>query len=111
VRRTFTKAYKLDILRQVDACTEEGQIGGILRREGLYSSNVSSFRRQYKQGLLDTPASGKRGARAAAKDQRVARLQRENARLRQAELILEIQKKASELLGISLRTLDNEGSV
>lgn len=115
VRRTFTRAYKLDILQQIDACTQEGQIGGILRREGLYSSNVSSFRRQRQQGLLDTPASGKRLAGTAAKDQRVARLQRENARLQarlqQAELILEIQKKASEILGISLRTLDNEGSV
>ena len=115
VRRTFTKAYKLDVLRQVDACTKDGQIGEILRREGLYSSNVRSWRFQYKHGRLDTPASGKRAAKPAAQDLRVPQLQRENARLQarlqQAELILEIQKKASEILGISLRTLDNEGSV
>jgi len=115
VRRAFTKAYKLDVLRQVDACTKDGQIGEILRREGLYSSNVRSWRFQYKHGRLDTPASGKRAAKPAAQDLRVPQLQRENARLQarlqQAELILEIQKKASEILGISLRTLDNEGSV
>ena len=115
VRRTFTKAYKLDVLRQVDACTKVGQIGEILRREGLYSSNVRSWRFQYKHGRLDTPASGKRAAKPAAQDLRVPQLQRENARLQarlqQAELILEIQKKASEILGISLRTLNNEGSV
>lgn len=115
VRRSFTKAYKLDILRQIDACTKDGQIGEILRREGLYSSNVSSWRVQFKQGRLDTPASGKRVAKPVAHDLRVPQLQRENARLQarlqQAELILEIQKKASDILGISLRTLDNEGSV
>jgi transposase len=115
VRRTFTKAYKLDILRQVDACTKDGQIGEILRREGLYSSNVSSWRLQFQQGRLETPASGKRAAKPVVHDLRVPQLQRENARLqarlKQAELILEIQKKASEIVGISLKTLDNEGSV
>ena len=115
VRRTFTKPYKLDILRQIEACTKDGQVGEILRREGLYSSNVSSWRFQYKQGRLDTPASRKPAAKTVAQDSRVPQLQRENARLQarlqQTELILEIQKKASEILGISLRTLDNEGSV
>lgn len=115
VRRTFTKPYKREILRQIDACTKDGQVGEILRREGLYSSNVSSWRFQFKQGRLDTPASGKRAAKPAAQDLRLPQLQRENARLQarlqQTELILEIQKKASEILGISLRTLDNEGSV
>jgi len=115
VRRTFPKAYKLDIIRQIEACSKFGQIGEILRREGLYSSNVNSWRLQYKQGRLDTPTSRKPAAKTVAQDSRVPQLQRENARLQarlqQAELILEIQKKASEILGISLRTLDNEGSV
>ena len=114
VRRTFTKAYKLDILRQFDACTEVGQIGGILRREGLYSSIIANWRQLRRKGLLDGPESRKRVANPVAQDLRVPQLQRENARLRarlqQAELILEIQKKASEILGISLKTLDNEGT-
>ena len=115
VRRSFTKAYKLDVIRQIDACTKDGQVGEILRREGLYSSNVSGWRVQYKQGRLQTPASGKCAAKPASQNLRVSQLQRENARLQarlqQAELILEIQKKASEILGISLKTFDNEGSV
>jgi len=115
VRRSFAKAYKLDILRQIDACTKDGQVGEILRREGLYSSNVSSWRVQCKQGRLQTPTAGKCGAKPASQNLRVSQLQRENARLQarlqQAELILDIQKKASEILGISLKTFDNEGSV
>jgi transposase-like protein len=113
VRRRFTKAYKLDILKRADACAGTGQIGNMLRREGLYTSHLTSWRLQYKQGRLDTPASGT--AKPSGPDPRVAQLQRENARLQarldQAELILEIQKKASEILGITLKTLENEGSV
>ena len=114
VRRTFDKTYRLDILRQADACTGTGQIGALLRREGLYSSMLANWRQQRRKGLLDGPASRKRVAKPAAQDPRVPQLQRENARLQarlqQAELILEIQKKASEILGISLKTLDNEGT-
>jgi len=112
VRRRFDKAYKRDILLQIAACTQEGQVGEILRREGLYSSIVSTWRQKEKQGRLDASASGQRAARPDAPDARIPQLQRENvrlkARLQQAELILEIQKKASEILGISLKTLDNE---
>jgi transposase len=114
-RRRFTKAYKLDILSQVDACSGVGQIGALLRREGLYSSYLGSWRLQRSQGLLDTSATKKRTARPNKHHAaRVTQLERENtrlkARLRQAELILDIQKKASEMLGIPLKTLDNEGS-
>jgi transposase len=112
VRRRFDKAYKRDILQQLAACTREGQVGEILRREGLYSSIVSTWRQ--KQKRLDASAMTKPTARPAGQDVRVPQLQRENARLKarlqQAELILEIQKKASEILGISLKTLDNERS-
>ena len=114
VIRRFEKAYKLDILRQVEACAGMGQIGALLRREGLYSSYLTKWRRQRDQGLLEAKASGKRPAKPPTQDPRVPRLQRENARLtarlKQAELILEIQKKASEILGIPLRMLDNEGN-
>ena len=114
VRRRFTKAYKSDILRQIAACSKDGEVGRILRREGLYSSIVSTWRQNEKQGLLDASATSKRTAKPAAHDASIPQLQRENvrlkARLQQAELIIEIQKKASEILGISLRTLDNERS-
>jgi transposase len=114
VSRRFEKAYKLDILRQVEACTGTGQIGALIRREGLYSSYLAKWRRQRNQGLLEAKASGKRAAKPPTQDPRVPQLQRENARLtarlKQAELILEIQKKASEILGIPLRMLDNEGN-
>ena len=114
-RRRFTKAYKLDILSQVEACSGVGQIGALLRREGLYSSYLGSWRLQRSQGLLDNSATKKRAAKTANHQAaRVSQLEHENARLnarlRQAELILDIQKKASEILGIPLRTLDNEGS-
>jgi transposase len=114
-RRRFTKAYKLDILNQVDACAAVGQIGAVLRREGLYSSHLTNWRLQRSQGLLDAAASKKRTAKPTKHHAaRVSQLERENARLkarlRQAELILDIQKKASAILGIPLKTLDNEGS-
>ena len=114
-RRRFTKAYKLDILSQVDACSGVGQIGALLRREGLYSSYLGSWRLQCSQGLLDISATKKRIAKTTKHQAaRVSQLEHENARLknrlRQAELIMDIQKKASEILGIPLKTLDNEGS-
>lgn len=114
VRRRFAKTYKLDILRQADECVDTGQIGALLRREGLYASNLSNWRWQRSQGLLAEKLSGKRTAKPPTQDPRVPQLQRENvrltARLKQAEFILEIQKKVSEILGIPLRMLDNEGS-
>jgi transposase len=113
-RRRFTRAYKLDILMQIDACSAVGQIGALLRREGLYSSHLTNWRLQRSQGLLDNSATKKRAAKATNHNARVSQLERENtrlkARLRQAELILDIQKKASEILGIPLKTLDNGGN-
>jgi len=114
-RRRFTRAYKLDILRQLDACSGVGQIGALLRREGLYSSHLTNWRLQRSQGRLDTSANKKRTAKPPNHHAaRVTQLERENtrlkARLRQAELILDIQKKASEILGIPLKALDNGGN-
>ena len=115
VRRRFTKAYKLDILSQVDACSGVGQIGALLRREGLYSSYLGNWRLQRSQGFLDNSTTKKRTAKTTKhQTARVSQLERENARLkdrlRQAELIMDIQKKASEILGIPLKALDNEGN-
>jgi transposase-like protein len=107
-RRKFTAKYKLRILTEADALTEQGQLGVLLRREGLYSSNLATWRRQREKGLLKAMAPKKRGRKKKEKNplaSRVAQLERENRRLeqklKQAELIIEAQKKMSEILGIS----------
>jgi transposase-like protein len=101
VRRKFTAAYKLRILKEADSCTGHGQIGALLRREGLYSPSLTSWRRQVNQGLIPK----KRGPVTQKADPSIRRtleLERENARLthklKQAELIIEVQKKVAELL-------------
>jgi transposase len=101
VRRKFTAAYKLRILKEAERCTEPGQIGALLRREGIYSSSLTSWRRQVKQGLVPK----KRGPVAQKADpnvRRIAELERQNEKLahklKQAELIIDVQKKVAELL-------------
>jgi len=108
-RRRFTAKYKLRILEEGDACTGPGQIGALLRREGLYSSHLTTWRRQREAGALAGLAVRKRGRKANLQDrqiQRMAELERENERLRhrlaQAETIIDVQKKVSSLLGIPL---------
>jgi transposase-like protein len=100
VRRKFTAEYKRRILKEADACTEPGQIGALLRREGLYSSNLTLWRRQIDQGL----GPKKRGPIAKRPDpnvRRIAQLEKDNARLahklKNAELIIEVQKKVAAL--------------
>jgi transposase-like protein len=100
-RRRFTAAYKLRILKEADGCTEFGQIASLLRREGIYSSNLALWRRQAAQGLIPK----KRGPVAEKTNplvRRNAELEKENARLthklKQAELIIDVQKKVAELL-------------
>ena len=114
VRRRYTKDYKRSILDQVAACTKDGEVGQILRREGLYSSLVSYWRRKEERAQREGKSNTKTVVNPPAQDASMPQLRRENARLKarlqQAELILEIQKKASEILGISLKTLDNERS-
>ena len=107
-RRRFTAKYKLQVLEQADACTEPGEIGALLRREGLYSSHLSSWRRLRESGALAGLTPRKRGRKAdPAKQQirRVAELEREiqclRERLTQAETIIDVQKKVSSLLGIA----------
>ena len=91
-RRRFTTKYKLEILRKADACSKPGEVGALLRREGLYSSLLATWRRQRQEGL--TPK--KRGRKALAVDPRVKKLERENARLvrklKQADAIIAFQK-------------------
>lgn len=105
VRRRFTAEYKRRILKEVDVCKEPGQLGRLLRREGLYSSNVTTWRRQAERGTLDALSPRKRGPKVQRPDpsvRRIAELEKENqklkAKLHQAELIIEAQKKMAELL-------------
>jgi len=114
-KRRFTTAYKLDILRRADACTRPGELGALLRREGLYSSHLVTWRRQRAHGL--TPK--RRGRKPTSSDPRVKTLEREKAalatenrrlerRLERAETIIAFQKKVAELLGIPLKPLPSD---
>jgi len=105
-RRKFPAEYKQRILDEADNCTEPGQIGALLRREGLYSSHLSTWRRQRDQGLVQALGPKKRGRKRKDELEReVARLRRENERLQasleQAETIIEVQKELSRLLGLA----------
>jgi transposase-like protein len=114
VRRRFTAEYKLRILREVERIKDPGGIGAILRREGLYSSHLATWRRERDRIAKAGLAARKRGPKAKVEDPRVKQLEREVARLRRrnqrVEVLLEIQKKASELLGIPLSPLDSDES-
>ena len=108
-RRRYTVGYKLRVLREAEACKGRGEIGALLRREGLYSSNLTQWRKQCERGELEG-LSRKRGPLPKGKNSLVDKvkvLERENARLKaraeRAEGLVEIQKKVSEILGIELK--------
>ena len=113
-RRTFSAAYKLRIVEEADRCTERGQIGALLRREGLYSSQLATWRREREAGGLQAMTPKKRGRKAGqdAKDVEIAALRRENERLQkqleQAELIIGAQKKLAEALEQTLIDSEDE---
>ena len=111
-RRRFTAEYKLRILREAEACKRDGDLGALLRREGLYSSHLTTWRRQRDTIAKAGLKARKRGPKAKAMDPRVKRLERENARLRrrleEAETIIDFQKKLPKLLGISLKPQDSD---
>jgi len=102
-RRCYSAEYKRRIVQEAANCREVGEVGALLRREGIYSSQLSTWRQQYEQGVLQGlgRSRGRRPA-AAASRQEVLRLQQENARLkeqlRQAQVIIDVQKKVSALL-------------
>ncbi len=113
-RRQFTADYKVRILRDADAC-EPGQLGVLLRREGLYSSHLTHWRQQRDRGLLAALAPQRRGRPAqAAGEQELARLRQENERLTQklaaAETVIDIQKKVSALLGLTAPAAEHRTS-
>jgi len=113
-RRRFTAEYKLRILTLADACNEPGCLGRLLRSEGLYASNLDTWRDQRKRGVLSGLAPKKRGRKESVRNPLHAeneKLRKENERLtnrlRQAEIIIDVQKKVSQLLGIPLATPEN----
>jgi transposase len=108
-RRRFSAEYKLKILREAEACTQPGALGALLRREGLYSSNVTTWRAQRERGELLGLTPKRRGPAAKAQNPlapKVAALEREvtryKARAERAEALVELQKKVAELLGTPL---------
>ena len=109
-RKRFTAAEKLRILREVDACQGSGEIGAVLRREGIYSSYLTTWRRQRERGELDGLASQRRGPKPDPRAAEIARLKRENERLQkrleQAEFIIDFQKKVAQMFGKTLETPD-----
>ncbi len=111
-RRRFTTAQKLQIVREADACQERGAVGALLRGEGLYSSQLAQWRRAYEAGEL-RGASKSRGPASKPVDPsvaRIAQLERElakvTARAERAELLVDAQKKFSQLLGLTRPTPD-----
>jgi len=116
-RRRYTAEYKLRVLQEADACRESGEIGALLRREGIYSSHLITWRRQRDEGALSGLKPKKRGRKAKEQNplaRQLAAVERENRRLKkrleEAEIIIEFQKKVAEVLGIPLKKEENEGS-
>jgi transposase-like protein len=106
-RRNFTARYKLWVLEEADKCRQQpGQIGALLRREGLYASHLTTWQRQRAVGQMAGLKPQKRGRKANEEAAEINQLRHENKRLtrqlEQAELIIEAQKKLSEILGITL---------
>jgi transposase len=111
-RRRFSAEYRLRILKLADACKKPGDVGALLRREGLYSSHLTHWRQQRARGALAGMRARKRGPKAQPLDPRVKQLEAENRRLQRklqrAETIITLQKKVAEILGIPLKPLDSD---
>ncbi len=114
-RRRFSAAYKARIVREADGCREPGELGALLRREGLYSSHLANWRREYRKGAESALADDKRGRKPtrnplADENEKLRReLERTEKKLKQAELIIEFQKNLCEILGISPTGISDDG--
>ena len=113
-RRRYDAAFKARVLREADACKKPGEIGALLRREGIYSSLLSVWRRERERRDLDAFQPKKRGRKPTdPRDVENERLRRENERLQErlriAELICQAQKKVAQILGITLAKPENDG--
>jgi transposase-like protein len=116
-RRSYTAEFKRQILAEAEGCTQPGQLGALLRRHGLYSSHLTSWRGQRARGELAGLTPKKRGPKPEAKNplaDRVAKLERDLARAvaraERAERFVELQKKMAELLGEPLPSDPESGS-
>lgn len=114
-RRSFTAKYKRETVQEADGCTEPGEIGALLRREGLYSSHLTVWRRELAAGQLAALGPKKRGPKGKQVDpqtEELALVRRQlaaaTARAERAELLVEIQKKLSLMLGLELPKLDED---
>ena len=111
-RRRFSAAYRLRILKQADACKKPGEVGALLRREGLYSSLLTNWRREREAGALREMRERRRGPKRRSVDPRLKQLEVENRRLQRklqrAETIITLPKKVAEILGIPLSPLDDD---
>jgi transposase len=109
-RRRFTAEFRRRILKEADGCKKPGELGALLRREGLYSSYLANWRRQRDHGELVAGRARQRGPTPV--DPRVKQLEAENRRLQRklarAETIITLQKKVAEILGIPLKPLDTD---
>lgn len=117
VKRKFTAEYKLKILAEADRCTVPGEIGALLRREGLYHSNIYRWRKKRDEGSLGALTPRKRGPKEKPVnplEKKVTELERENAalkrKLKQAETIIDVQKKVAALLGVPPRATRAKGA-
>ncbi len=112
VRRVFTPEYKLAILAEYDGCSESGERGALLRREGLYSSLITDWRRQHRQGLLKAALGRHDNGRGGPSLSEVAKLRAENERLRaklsQAEVVIDVQGKVHALLEEISKSADSD---
>ncbi len=113
IRRKYPAEYKLRILHEVETLKKHGEIGALLRREGLYSSNIGQWIWQRERGELEGLSPKKRGPKEKSPDdleKRIKELERDNKRLKRrldhAEMIIDVQKKISELSGIPLQKVD-----
>src|SRR5512145_84954 len=114
-RRQFSAEYKRKILKEADACTREGEIGALLRREGLYSSHLSVWRAARERGEIAGLAPRRRGPKVAPpdpRDRKIVELERETrrwkSRAERAEALVDLQKKVSMILGIALPEIDEK---
>ena len=107
-RKRFTATEKLRILREVEACRGSGEIGALMRREGIYSSYLTTWRKQRELGELDGLSPHKRGPKPNPEAIELAKLRREHERLqermRRAELIIDVQKKVARMLGETIES-------
>ena len=115
-RRRFSARYKLRVLEQADGCEESGEVGALLRREGLYWSNLQTWRRQREHGTLQALTPRKRGRKAKPVnplDHQLRQVEAETRKLKRKlekfEAMLDLQKKVSHLLGISLASSEENG--